>query len=448
MPNGNEGLTIGEILNKENIFLKISDQVIESDTIAGYLESTPKKYVDLAKVYSVLSTLILEEVGGADTLKPDITLLKLGDESEFRRVSLGIAKRRNYLAKTLKEEVKFEEDGSRYQMTFRGKSIIPETDDILAVVMSKSLAVEEVATNWINWLAENEGSILAASSAPKNIKRELFEMLSLSIRPEDISQEAFESLLRTIFRHLVNKAIYLHRLEQGEANQPQTSKIPPKNQFFAEFRYGETPDPFGANIVLTEEILPIAAFFTKATLINAQNIEELSCNSELVTSSTWMTPKAEVRETDVDKKGKGLYARENIAEGEKIVVWKGTLVNKETAEIAANEGKVVMRWEEDVYSIEENVRDISYTINHACDPNMWMSDGYTLVARREIKEGEELTADYALWEANDDYVSQWDCSCGSDVCRHKFRGSDWRLPELQERYKGHYFLYAQTLWKQ
>ena len=433
MPRGKEGLTLSKVLDKENIFLNISDEVVGLANTKGYLESTPKKYVDLTRIYTVLSTVLLENVDGIDPINPDIELLTIGDENEFRRVSLGIARRSEDFATTLRDEVKFEKNDSRYQMTFRDKAIVPNTDDVLAVVMSKLLAVEEVVTNWVNWLAENEGSILAVSSTPKNIKRESFEMLSLSIKPEDVTQEAFESLSYSIFRHLVSKAIYLHRLEQS--SDLDTSPVPntlPKNTLFTKFRYGDAPDEFGATVDGLSNILPIAAFFAKATLVEADTIEALSGKSELVTSSTWMTPKAEVRETDVDKKGKGLYAREDIAEGEKIVVWKGTLVKKEEAAIAAKDGKVVMRWEENVYSIEENVRDISYTINHACDPNMWMLDGYTLVARRAIAAGEELTADYALWEANDDYVSEWDCSCGADVCRHKFRGSDWRLPELQE----------------
>ena len=35
-------------------------------------------------------------------------------------------------------------------------------------------------------------------------------------------------------------------------------------------------------------------------------------------------------------------------------------------------------------------------INHACDPNTWL-DGLDLVARRDIRPGEELTVDYATF---------------------------------------------------
>jgi len=35
---------------------------------------------------------------------------------------------------------------------------------------------------------------------------------------------------------------------------------------------------------------------------------------------------------------------------------------------------------------------------------MWMINAYALTAKKNIKRGEELTADYALWEAGEDFV--------------------------------------------
>jgi len=76
--------------------------------------------------------------------------------------------------------------------------------------------------------------------------------------------------------------------------------------------------------------------------------------------------------------------------------------------------------------------------NHSCDPNLWMKDEITLMARREIAAGEELMADYMMWEANEDYRAAWQCSCGSPLCRRNITGRDWRLPELQETYRNHF----------
>lgn len=74
--------------------------------------------------------------------------------------------------------------------------------------------------------------------------------------------------------------------------------------------------------------------------------------------------------------------------------------------------------------------------NHSCDPNLWWIDAYTLVTRRQVEMGEELTNDYATSTASDTFSMQ--CSCGSALCRGVIAGDDWRLPELQDRYQAHW----------
>ncbi len=67
-----------------------------------------------------------------------------------------------------------------------------------------------------------------------------------------------------------------------------------------------------------------------------------------------------------------------------------------------------------------------------------MKDEVTLIARRDIQAGEELTADYAMWESGEDWVMHQECFCGSEHCRKVITGKDWRLKELQERYANHF----------
>jgi hypothetical protein len=75
--------------------------------------------------------------------------------------------------------------------------------------------------------------------------------------------------------------------------------------------------------------------------------------------------------------------------------------------------------------------------NHSCDPNAWLdADGTTLVARRDIGPGEEVTTDYACWTDSQDWKMA--CNCGAVNCRGVIRGQDWRLPALQESYRGHW----------
>jgi len=74
--------------------------------------------------------------------------------------------------------------------------------------------------------------------------------------------------------------------------------------------------------------------------------------------------------------------------------------------------------------------------NHSCDPNLWWADAYTLIARRPIVPGEEVTSDYAASTGIADFAMA--CSCGSALCRGVITGEDWRRPELQARYGDHW----------
>jgi hypothetical protein len=72
-------------------------------------------------------------------------------------------------------------------------------------------------------------------------------------------------------------------------------------------------------------------------------------------------------------------------------------------------------------------------LNHSCDPNTWFA-GDALVTRRDIAAGEELTVDYAT--ASDDFVLM--CHCETYRCRQVIEGTDWQIPQLQQRYSGHW----------
>lgn len=150
----------------------------------------------------------------------------------------------------------------------------------------------------------------------------------------------------------------------------------------------------------------------------------------------WISPSAKTKQSNIG--GKGLFAVKPIKKGEAVVIWGGTYVGFEEAKKAKRGGKLVMQWDENLFSVEGRGKSPGYFINHSCDPNLWTKDVYTLIAAREIKKGEELTADYALWEADENYISPWDCSCGAVKCRKKVTGRDWQLPKLQKKYKGHF----------
>lgn len=150
----------------------------------------------------------------------------------------------------------------------------------------------------------------------------------------------------------------------------------------------------------------------------------------------WISAKVDIRNSPIE--GKGLFANTNIQRGEKIVVWGGNYTDAIGAESMAKKGKLVIRWDDDLYSYEDRGDDDGYFINHSCDSNLWMADAYTLIASRDIESGEEMTLDYALFEADENYMSKWECKCGSPLCRGRITGNDWKKPDLQNRYKEHF----------
>ena len=151
---------------------------------------------------------------------------------------------------------------------------------------------------------------------------------------------------------------------------------------------------------------------------------------------SWIHPGVEIRPSALH--GKGLFAKEPLNAGEIVVIWGGDYFTQAELEERDLTGKIVMQLDVDLFSIEEPGDDPTYFMNHSCDPNVWMDDAITLVARRNVQCDEELTVDYALFEADEESQTSWTCSCASPLCRKRVTGRDWRLPECQSRYQGHF----------
>jgi hypothetical protein len=156
----------------------------------------------------------------------------------------------------------------------------------------------------------------------------------------------------------------------------------------------------------------------------------------------WIDPRIEIRTSPIS--GRGMFASSSAREGEVVVIWAGVVFTQ--ADVVAGkaaEGSTVALADglylgSPVGQYDRERDDLGDFINHSCDPNCWMQDEVTLVARRDIQLGEELTADYVLWEADETYLRPWERACGSPLCRRTLTGRDWRLPELQVRYRGHF----------
>src|SRR5213078_926812 len=147
---------------------------------------------------------------------------------------------------------------------------------------------------------------------------------------------------------------------------------------------------------------------------------------------SYLSPKTEVRESKIH--GRGLFATEDIAKDEVVVVKGGHIIDRETLrrEITPRLGPVELQIDDNLFiaPATEKERELSMLYsNHSCDPNLGVRGEITFVAMREIQAGEELTHDWAMTD-NEDYSVE--CNCGAANCRKVLTGKDWQRPDLQK----------------
>lgn len=147
----------------------------------------------------------------------------------------------------------------------------------------------------------------------------------------------------------------------------------------------------------------------------------------------WLTSSAQAR--DAGEKGMGSYATAAIAKGETVVGFGGSVTTREILNtLTEDQRHRSIQVAGDLYLSPTVNREPGDMINHSCDPNLGLLGSMVLVAMRDIEVGEELTFDYATCDDSD--YDEFDCLCGSDVCRGRVTGQDWKLPELQAKYAG------------
>ena len=172
---------------------------------------------------------------------------------------------------------------------------------------------------------------------------------------------------------------------------------------------------------------------------------------------SWINPRIEVG--DAGPKGKGLFAKEAIKQGEIIVIAGGQIVPDDF--FGSPPFDV---WNNICFSVEKGFsicpsdldierREGVFMMNHSCEPNCGLGGQITFVAMRDIQRGEELTFDYAMTDGDfrgmhKESMNQWgddiECFCGSPNCRRIITGDDWKRKDLQEKYKGYFMPYIQA----
>lgn len=144
----------------------------------------------------------------------------------------------------------------------------------------------------------------------------------------------------------------------------------------------------------------------------------------------------EVKESKIHNKG--VFAKEDIPKGTKIIEYKGEKITKEEAEKRMYENEYIMEFDNE-YDIDGDIEenDAKY-VNHSCDPNCeckTKGGKVWFISLRDIKKGEEITFDYD-YACEDDFseIEDFKCRCGSPNCIGYMVSKDYH-EELKEHLK-------------
>jgi hypothetical protein len=154
----------------------------------------------------------------------------------------------------------------------------------------------------------------------------------------------------------------------------------------------------------------------------------------------WAHPALVVRPSAIA--GDGLFATTDLRQGELVLRLGGRLVSTDElalliAAAVASDGPYV-----DSITVFDDAHlvlprgTVAHFANHSCDPNMWHDGAYDIRTRQAVPAGEELTIDYGTISGAPGF--EMDCACGARLCRGRVSSDDWRIPELQRRYRGHW----------
>lgn len=136
---------------------------------------------------------------------------------------------------------------------------------------------------------------------------------------------------------------------------------------------------------------------------------------------------------------KGVFATRDFKKGEVVLQWKikKILSKKEAKNVPDDEKRYLSYIGNGQYIVQQPPERY---VNHSCEANTHVKDKQD-IAKRDIKKGEEITADYSLEGVAE---INFKCDCGSKHCRKIIYGDFKKLdaktrkklePYVQEWYK-------------
>lgn len=132
------------------------------------------------------------------------------------------------------------------------------------------------------------------------------------------------------------------------------------------------------------------------------------------------------------KGGAAVFSAAAISAGERLAVFGGHMMKLSDEP----PGDYALQIDTDLVVGAADITELEQTdfFNHSCNPNAGLQGQIMLLAMRDIAAGDQVCFDYATVLDAPGY--RFDCQCGSPECRGVVTGEDWKLRELQRRYRG------------
>ncbi len=155
---------------------------------------------------------------------------------------------------------------------------------------------------------------------------------------------------------------------------------------------------------------------------------------------SFLSERAEVR--DAGRKGRGIYATTPIHGGATVAAFGGWICDRAEFDALCDDRRVhAIQIDDELYMVGSEATEPADLVNHSCVPNAGIVGNILLVAMRDIAADEEICFDYAMCDSAD--YDEFICSCGAESCRGVVTSADWRIAELQDRYRGWMSSYLQ-----
>ena len=141
-----------------------------------------------------------------------------------------------------------------------------------------------------------------------------------------------------------------------------------------------------------------------------------------------------IKKSNIDRKGRGLYAAQDIKKGTRIIDYVGKIITKkqtEDSEKFDNSKPIYLFNLNNRYDLDGDVSwNTARLINHSCLNNCdYEGQGLKLwvTTIKDIKKGDEITCDYGFGYDSD--YKQFPCKCGSINCVGYIvrEASRWRI---------------------